>query len=44
MKREVLMRKRTPILTKAIVGRNVVLGVLLGLVLFRLDMSQVTIN
>ena len=40
MKREVLMRSRMPILTKAIVGRSFVLGLLLGLVLLRMKMSQ----
>ena len=38
--RDLVMRKRTPVLTKAILGRNVILGLLLGLCLFRINMSQ----
>ena len=38
--RDMLMRRRTPILTKAILARNVTLSTLLGLILLRLDMSQ----
>jgi ATP-binding cassette, subfamily G (WHITE), eye pigment precursor transporter len=40
MARDLLMRRRTPILTKAIIVRNGVLATLLGLLLLRLDMSQ----
>ena len=41
--REFLMRRRTPLLTKAVIGRSLILGLLLGFTLFRLKVDQTSV-